>query len=384
MTLFKCLMLGLVLIIPVAVASEPDNVVAVGLLEEGFVHCTNATQFSRTDQAVAQKQYEMYIATLARAIAISPKVLTENGKLSRQVQQCARVGDDIARLRALPLLEQGLLACKSAKKLAKGDYLSKARIKYKEYRELKNRAIALSNTVQKVGSNSSKIRRCDKFEQGLVAAQTRIDKQEQQALALISLLQRSTDSCRVAQRMAIQSGQSRAKLGATQSMLAYAEEYFQDSLLHTDATDRAIRFPGYSTSKNIKEMTTHYTICKEELVAVISAATQSVVRQEELAEIRIQTRIDQAVALAVSKVMGERVDQQNVAVISENEVSVDSVAIVDVISTVSDATVDKLPVTINRGAEENPVEVTYTNKRLGKRSNGRRVTSDVVQVTKSW
>ena len=212
MTLFKGLVfgLGLVLIIPVAVASESNNDVAVGLLDEGFVHCTNATQFSRTDQGVAQKQYEMYLATLARAIAISPKILIGNGQLSRQVEQCARVGDDIARLRALPLLEQGLLACKAAKKLAKGDYLSKARIKYKEYRELKSRAIALSNTVQKVGSNSSKIRRCDKFERGLVAAQTRIDKEEQQALALLSLLQRSADSCIVAQRIAIQSGQSRA------------------------------------------------------------------------------------------------------------------------------------------------------------------------------
>lgn len=392
MKLFQQWVLGLVLggyavFANASTGMEADNSVALGLLNQGVVHCTRAIQTSRTDPVVAQKEYETYVTALTRAQAIYPDISQHSRTLSRQLQQCTQIGDDIARTRALPLLEEGFLACKQAKSLAKGDYLTKARVKYKEYLELRDKAISLTESVLKVASNSSKVRRCDKLESGLMAAQSRVEQEESEATALISVLQRAEDSCQVAQRMAVKSGESRAKLEATKSMLSHAERYFNETQLHQDAAKRAKNYPGYGSSKKIQAITSQFSVCRDELVAIISAATQSIVRNEELAKIRQQQKLDEAVALAVAKAKQETAAafaqqqaktvrmQEAKAVKAANGKTSDS-GVADKDNGVTDEVANVL------SDVEAPEKSVAAKVRFGKASRGAR--TEVVQVTESW
>ena len=340
----------------VSSALSLDNDVALTLLTQGIAHCTKATRSSRTNQLAAIKEYKLYAIALSRAKAIYPNISAHSRTLSRQMEQCAQIGTDIARIQALPLLEVGVLACKEAKVLAKGDYLSKARIKYKEYQDFRNQAVALTDSVLKVGSNSSKVRRCDMLESSLMAAQTRVVNDEQKAVELISLLRRAEDSCLVAQSMAIKSGESRVNLDTTKSMLGHAKSYFNETPLHKSALDRASNYPGYSSSKQIQQLISTFLICRDELMVVIGAATQSVIRQEELSKIREKQQIDVAVAKAVSEAKKE--------------------AFAAMAPSGSDADQQKTAV-----LEEDDGEDSVMPARLGKSSRAR---TDVVQVTKSW
>jgi len=396
---------------------RPDNDVALSLLAQGLEHCTKATRSTRTNQLAAMKEYKAYITALNRAKAIYPEISEHSRTLSRQVQQCSQIGTDIARMQALPLLEKGVLACKEAKVFAKGDYLSKARVKYKEYLALRNQAIALTDSVLKVASNSSKVRRCDKLESSLMAAQTRVLNDEQRAGELISLLQRAEDSCLVAQRMATKSGESRVYLDTTKGMLGHAERYFNETQLHQDALKRATNYPGYSSSKQVQRLTSTFIICRDELVAIIDAATQSVNRQEELSKIRERQQIQKAVAIAVAEAKKEAL-----AVIKAQAQLVEQVVVDTKKTSFVDSNVNVQPDRLATPAvattlditEENSAENSEKNSnevavlgvvtpasfdvnrdvadkaraknlgarvRAGKSSRGR---TDVVQVTESW
>ncbi len=358
--------------------ASSDNDVALSLLTQGIEHCTKATRFTRINQSAAIKEYKMYAIALNRAKAIYPKISEHSRTLSRQIQQCAQIGTDIARMQALPLLEIGVLACKEAKALAKGDYLSKARVKYKEYLDFRNQAVALTDSVLKVASNSSKVRRCDKLESSLVAAQTRVVNDEQNASELISLLRRAEDGCLVAQGMAIKSGESRVNLDTTKSMLDHAKRYFNETPLHQDALKRASNYPGYSSSKQIQKLISTFLICRDELVAVIGAATRSVNRQEELSKIREQQQIEVAVAKAVAEAKGG-----GGAVIKKQAQFTEQVVVGE--SMPSTSVSKAADVERNAGVaviqENESGEGSIMRARIGKSSRAR---TDVVQVTNSW
>ena len=360
------------------VIARPDNDVALSLLAQGLAHCTEATRSTRANQLAAMKEYKMYVTALNRAKAIYPDISEHNRTLSRQVQQCSQIGTDIARMQALPLLEKGVLACKKAKAFAKGDYLSKARVKYKEYLNLRNQAVALTDSVLKVASNSSKVRRCDKLESSLMAAQTRVVNDEQKASELISLLQRVEDSCLVAQRMATKSGESRVNLDTTKSMLDHAERYFNETQLHDDAFKRASNYPGYLSSKQIQRLTKTFLICRDELVAIIDAATQSVNRQEELLKIRERQQMQEAVAIAVAEAKKEALAAIGASAPLPKQVVADTNEPLPVSSNVNVQTVNLVK----------PLGVTpVSEKNLGVRvraGKSNRVKTDVVQVSEAW
>ncbi len=362
---------------------RPDNDVALGLLTQGLEYCTKATRATRTNELDAVKEYEKYVTALSRAKAIYPKISEHSRTLSRQVQQCSQIGVDIARVQALPLLDKGVLACKKAKELAKGDYLSKARIKYKEYQNFRNQAVALTNSVLKVASNSSKVRRCDKLETNLMAAQTKVVNDEHKASELITLLKRAEDSCLVAQRMATKSGESRVNLDTTKSMLVHAERYFNQTQLHEDALKRATNYPGYGSSKHIKQLTSIFSICRDELVAIIDAATQSVNRQEEQAKIREKQQIQEAVAIAVAEAKKEALASFRMQSQLAEKVVVDASEPLSVVPAVAVSDAAKPSSSIVEGQAGGKVrdKSPVARARAGKLS---RVRTEVVQVTESW
>ncbi|OUR92530.1 hypothetical protein A9Q81_16425 [Gammaproteobacteria bacterium 42_54_T18] len=363
--------------------ARPDKDVALSLLTQGLAHCTKATRSTRTNQLAAMQEYEMYVTALNRARAIYPNISEHSRTLSRQMQQCSQIGTDIARVQALPLLEKGVLACKEAKAFAKGDYLSKARVKYREYLDLRNQAVALTSSVLKVASNSSKVRRCDKLESSLMAAQTRVVNDEYKANELITLLQRAEDSCLVAQRLATKSGESRINLDTTKSMLVHAERYFSQTQLHKDALNRAANYPGYGSSKQIKQLTSTFSICRGELVAIIDAATKSVNRQEELSKIQEKQLIQKAVAIAVAEARKEVLASFRKQTQLVEKVVIDPIEPKPAGPNVAASESVKLSLPSVEGPIAGKVrdKSPVARARAGKLSRAR---TEVVQVTESW
>lgn len=284
-----------------ASVNDKDKQTARSLFEEGVVHCTKALEHSRSDQQVSQQEYEAYSHALSRAEAIYPGIIDDSAKTARQVKQCEQIGDDIARYQALPLLDQGVLACNAAKQLAKGDYLSKARTKYREYVNMRDKALSLTPSVLKVASNSSKVRRCDKLEGNLMAAQDRIEKEEVDANALITLLSRANESCQVAQHMAVKSGVSRSKLDATKAMVSVGENYFREASIHKGALQRAKNYPGYQSSKAITELSAQFTACNNEIAVVLKTAGRAIARLEDNNKLKQQQKLAKAVEEAVEE-----------------------------------------------------------------------------------
>ncbi|OUS23687.1 hypothetical protein A9Q99_27000 [Gammaproteobacteria bacterium 45_16_T64] len=375
--------------------SDKTKDAARNLFEQGLVHCTNALESSRSDQGVSQQEFDTYTTVLSRAEALYPGIAEDSQKAARQIKQCSQIGEDIARYKALPLLEQGVLACKEAKLLAKGDYLSKARAKYREYVSMRDRALSLTGSVLKVASNSSKVRRCDKLEDGLMAAQTRIDKEEIDANSLIALLARSNDSCQVAQQMAVKSGVSRPKLEATKAMVSVGENYFSEASLHQAALQRAQNYPGYDSSKSIASLTSKYTLCNSEIKVVLKTATQAVVRLEERDKRHQQQKIAKAVEDAVREAKEEAIAslaskevkekprafkkpefliemEEVVAAIPQNQVQDDATDI----DPASEGAVTPAPVEREKKA--------FAKSRGGKGVARKGVQTEVVQVSNPW
>ncbi len=237
---------------------------------QGVKHCKNATDLSRSDAETAAAEFEHYQSYIEKVIALKPD-LKQDTVAKRQMEQCERVRHDIARAKALPIFEQSLAVCNDIKTLVSGDYLTKAKSKFAEYQQIRDQALAMTNTVLKVGSNASKARRCDRMEQRILAAEQRVKLREKQADRLISTLRKSTDSCLVSTRMLKRVGNNLEKLGAAEEMLSQAKDYYQQTESYSEAITRSENFPGYESSKMIQQYIADYGKCERNMQAAIKS-----------------------------------------------------------------------------------------------------------------
>lgn len=250
---------------------------------QGVKHCKNAMALSRTSNEVAAAEFDRYTAFIGKVEALKPE-LKDDVMIQRQMEQCDQVGHDIARNEALPVFEQGLATCKEVKSFIQGDYLTKAKAKFLEYTQLRDQALGMTDTVLKVGSNASKVRRCDRLEEKIIAAEQRINFSEIKADRLLSTLRKSNDSCVVTQRMLQNVGDNAEKLNAAEAMLTQARDYFEQTQNYPEAIARAENYPGYESSKKIRSYMLEYSRCEQNVVASLGIQKQSVAAQQEIAE----------------------------------------------------------------------------------------------------
>ena len=254
---------------------------------KGMEHCKNAMELSRTSRQVAAAEFSRYQSYIGKVEALKPE-LKHDIMIKRQMEQCDQVGHDIARADALPLIEDGLAVCKEVKSLIQGDYISKAKTRFLEYTRHRNQALALTDTVLKVGSNASKIRRCDRLEEKIIAAEQRIHHSEIKADRLLSALRKSNDSCEVSRSMLADTDVSEEKLQAVESMLSQSREYFRQTEQYPEAISRAENFPGYESSRMIRQHMLEYSRCDQNVAARLNDQREYLARQQAEAAAQVQ------------------------------------------------------------------------------------------------
>ena len=242
-------------------------------------HCANATELSRTSREVARAEFSRYQSYIGKVEALKPE-LKNDIMIRRQISQCEQVGHDIARVEALPLVEESLTVCKEVKSLLRGDYITKAKARFLEYTQHRDKALSLTDTVLKVGSNASKVRRCDRLEEKIIAAEERIHHSEIKADRLLSALRKSTDSCEVTQSLVADAAANEEALAAAETMLSQAREYFRQTEKYPEAIRRAENFPGYESSRKIRQHMLEYSRCDQTVATQLSEQRELLARQQ--------------------------------------------------------------------------------------------------------
>jgi TonB family protein len=180
------------------------------IIREAARECRSAKLLRREDLSAAQKHFKMYVELLNRAIALEPNLLSSRDPAVTQVLDfCNVVKNDLDRAEALPLFERGIRECGEARVLISNAAFDEARQKYQRYREYKDGALSISESVMDVNANSYEIRLCDRLEADIKQAEAEYRGQLQLSAAVavsaykgvLDGLTQSDRQCRGAQNL---------------------------------------------------------------------------------------------------------------------------------------------------------------------------------------
>lgn len=231
-----CLFLVVVSISPVQAQSGDVK----SLIREASRECRTAKQLRRENLSEAQKHFKTYVELLNKAIAIDSNLLSSKDPAITQVLDfCNVVKNDLDRAEALPLFERGIRECGEARVLISNAAYDEARQKYQRYREYKEGALAISQSVLDVYANSYEIRLCDKLEADIKQAEAEYrgqlklsaDETESAFKGVLDGLSQSDRQCRGAQNLVNdKDSYSTQTVAQVQSLAAEAEKLKQDAL----------------------------------------------------------------------------------------------------------------------------------------------------------
>lgn len=179
--------LAIILLLPVCLVghAQQQNEEIKELVSKASKECRTAKMLRRSDLSEAQNHFKAYVELLNQAITVQPDLLDSPDTDTRRVLDfCNVVKSDLDRAVALPLFERGLRECGEARVLITNAAFDEAREKYKLYREYKEGALVISQSVLDVHENSYEVRLCDRLGEDIAQAEAEYQKQlRQSALA---------------------------------------------------------------------------------------------------------------------------------------------------------------------------------------------------------
>lgn len=175
--------LALFLLLPVClIGHAQQNEKIKELVSQASKECRTAKMLRRSNLDEAQNHYKSYVSLMNQATAIQPDLLDNPDADTRRVLDfCEVVKSDLDRAVALPLFERGLRECGEARVLITNAAFDEARAKYKLYREYKEGALGISQSVLQVLENSYEVRLCDRLGEDIAQAEEEYQKQLRQA-----------------------------------------------------------------------------------------------------------------------------------------------------------------------------------------------------------
>jgi TonB family protein len=176
--------IAIFLLLPVCLTGQAQQNEEIGeLVKQASKECRTAKMLRRSNLEEAQNHFKTYVELLNRAIAIKPNLLdSPDSDTQRVLDFCNIVKSDLDRAVALPLFERGLRECGEARVLITNAAFDEAREKYKLYREYKEGALVISDSVLQVHENSYEIHLCDRLEEDIAQAEAEYQKQLRQAV----------------------------------------------------------------------------------------------------------------------------------------------------------------------------------------------------------
>jgi TonB family protein len=208
------------------------------LIRDASKECRSAKLLRRDNLPEAQKHFKQYVELLNKAISIEPDLLSSaDPAVKRVLDFCNVVKNDLDRAEALPLFERGIRECGEARVLISNAAFDDARQKYQRYREYKEGALAISQSVLDVYENSYEIRLCDRLEADIKQAESEYRGQltgtETASVfkGVLDALSQSDRQCRGAENLIGDKDlYGPQTVGQIQSLTAEAEKLKQEAL----------------------------------------------------------------------------------------------------------------------------------------------------------
>ncbi len=217
---------------------------AVNEYLKGFRACNEANQLRSTNINEANKQFEYYKQQLELAVSIDESILTSHERgMSRNLDYCKRVEDNLQRAEATPVLQHAFGFCEASRKAYKESRYQQAREEFEKYRRYKDEAYAITNSIDDVFVLASKVRSCARFESKLI-------KKEQEAKTLqlklnetIALYEKFKQACDNTLTFVQRSDFGVGKLPKANQMLNSATKNKKAALAMKDALSYAAAHP---------------------------------------------------------------------------------------------------------------------------------------------
>ncbi len=194
----------------VATSSIAQGEEVQSLIRQASKECRAAKTLRRSDLGAAKEHFQQYRQILNQARAIKPDLLdSPDTATARVLNFCFNVKRDLDRAEALPLFEQGLRECAEARIMISNAAFEDAAAKYRIYREQKEGALAISDSVLDVYENSYEVRLCDRLGQDIEQAKSEYQKRLRETASeslnlfggIVSTLNQAERQCRGAQSL---------------------------------------------------------------------------------------------------------------------------------------------------------------------------------------
>lgn len=258
-----------------AEVSKDPKLLADGLFRTGLDFCNAASKKSRSDTAGARADFNEYLSHLERAKTIYPELMRENQFAKRESTRCELVQDNIARAEAMPIIEESLVACSEAKNALRGEpNLATAKEKHTQYMALRDKALATTPTVLRVGSVAVQLRVCDRLEEKISLVQTNQNRTIEMSTRTIAAFQKAADTCSVGKDMLKNRSNNLEKIQAADQLLARLRQDQQQANKQATAllTDQIV---AKSAQQQIKQLQSSLKRCQSQVVAKQEAARKA-------------------------------------------------------------------------------------------------------------
>lgn len=157
--------------------ADTNNAKALDLLQQGYAECKSAHVMRRKDFDLAQESYNTYLDLRDQAVALDTDILgSGDAEVSRIVGYCETVGADMLRTQALPVFQEGAVACGQAAEYVRNNELDNAKKAYARYQKQRDQAVAITEAILEVFSVRSEERRCERVRDDIDLAEARLDE----------------------------------------------------------------------------------------------------------------------------------------------------------------------------------------------------------------
>ena len=155
------------------------------LIRQASKECRKAKTLRRSDLIAAQDHFRNYQKIFNKALGLKPDLLDSPDKgTERVLNYCDIVKKDLDRAEALPQFERGLRECAEARVMISNAAFDDAEEQYRRYREYRNGAVAISESVLEVyDPNSYEVRLCDRLGNDIALARQEYRRQLKEASA---------------------------------------------------------------------------------------------------------------------------------------------------------------------------------------------------------
>lgn len=244
-----------------ASADNAADSAAEAVFRQGLVHCLQASRLSRTQVDTARTELGQYLSHLERANTISHAWVESSEFAQRETHRCTLVKDNIDRIHAMVLAEQGMEQCLAVQNELKSGTVDAAKHHFQNYLQFRQAAMAVTPSVLKVGSLGTRMRRCDQLEEKIAAADAWLNRLNAEVQSLRVVYQTAANHCSLGMKL-VQGGQpADARLGASREVL----DRMDQALLPLQPSAAALRDPG------IAELVQQVEDCQQSLLMDVAA-----------------------------------------------------------------------------------------------------------------